>query len=297
MKNLLANAVALALLAANASAKESAPIHIQAHRGAGVALPENTLESFEWAWKLGVTPESDLRMTKDGTIVCFHDADFKRVATAIDDTQKTSGVEQLSLAEVQKLDVGAFRGQQFAGQRIPTLKSIFAEMTGKPERLLYLDIKKVDLDQLAALLHKRQVERQVIFTSEHPQLIRDWLKRVPKSKTLLWNRGTEEQLAKKMAELRKNDFKGITHLQIHVKVIDLDKDEPFMPSSSFLRTLGKELKSHNIVFQTFPTNSDDERTYKKLLELGVESFATDYPEITLRAARSFQDKRRLSSSN
>jgi glycerophosphoryl diester phosphodiesterase len=39
--------------------------NIQAHRCAGIALPENTLESAEWAWQHGVTPEVDLRLTED----------------------------------------------------------------------------------------------------------------------------------------------------------------------------------------------------------------------------------------
>jgi glycerophosphoryl diester phosphodiesterase len=297
MKIFVANIVLLAVVAAGATGKEPAPFHIQAHRGAGAALPENTLESFTWAWKLGVTPESDLRMTKDGTIVCFHDADFKRVANGINDSQKGNGVENLSLAEVQKLDVGSFRGSQYAGQRIPTLESVFAEMTGKPERLLYLDIKKVDLDQLASLVHKHNVEQQVIFTSEHSRLIRDWKKRIPKSMTLLWNRGSEEQLSKKMADLRKTDFAGITHLQIHLQLIDLDAKEPFMPGSEFLRKLGQELKSRDILFQVLPTNSSDQRTYEKLLELGVASFATDYPETTLQAVQNFRKHSRPSAAN
>src|SRR5262245_11876153 len=123
MKILITNFALLVVLAVVAAAKDPPSFHIQAHRGAGAALPENTLESFVWAWKLGVTPESDLRMTKDGTIVCFHDADLKRVAHGIDDSQKRNGVENLSLAEVQKLDVGAFRGSQYAGEHIPTLES------------------------------------------------------------------------------------------------------------------------------------------------------------------------------
>ena len=59
--------------------------------------------------------------------------------------------------------------------------------------MLYLDIKSVKLDQLEKLVRQKGVEQQIIFTSEHPRLIRDWKKLVPKSHTLLWNRGTEEQ--------------------------------------------------------------------------------------------------------
>jgi glycerophosphoryl diester phosphodiesterase len=289
----IACCVACAFFATQSSAKGPPPqFHIQAHRGAGNALPENTLESFEWSWKHDVTPESDLRVTKDGTIVCFHDPNFKRVPVNITDAQKNESVEKLSLSDVQKFDVGSFRGSQFAGEHIPTLASVFAEMRGHPERLFYIDIKSIKLDRLAALVRKLKVERQIIFTSEKPQLIRDWKKRVPESMTLLWNRGSEEELAKKMDELRKTDFAGITHLQIHVKVVDIKSDEPFIPSSPFLRSLGKELKSRHIVFQTFSAECNDEQVYHRLMSLGVESFATDFPEQTLRAMQSFRPEQR-----
>jgi len=255
-------------------------------------MPENTLESFEWSWKHGITPESDLRVTKDGTIVCFHDPNFKRVPVDITDSQKNQSVEKLPLADIQKLDVGKFRGSQFAGQHIPTLASVFAEMRGHRDRLFYIDIKSINLDKLAALVRKFKVERQIIFTSEKPQLIRDWKKRLPESMTLLWNRGTEEELTNKMDDLRKTDFAGITHLQIHVKAGDLKSDEPFVPGSAFLRSLGKELKARHIVFQTFTAECNDEQVYQRLMALGVESFATDYPELTLHAMQTFRPEQR-----
>ena len=188
-----------------------------------------------------------LRPTKDGKIVCFHDANFARVPTNADARTKKVGVEKLTFAELQKLDVGSFRGSQYANRRIPTLASILAEIRGHPERLLYIDIKKIDLDQLASLIREYGVERQCIFTTTLYELMRDWKQRVPDSPTLLWNGGTEEELTKKIDALRKADFKGITYLQIHVHVGDLAGDEPFDPRSEFLRTLGKELKSRHRV--------------------------------------------------
>ena len=106
--------------------------------------------------------------------MCFHDASFNRVPADIDKKTKKLSVEKLTLAELQKLDVGSFRGSQYAGERIPTLESIFAKMQGHPERMLYLDIKTVDMDQLAELVHKYGLERQGIFTSEHYKLLQDW---------------------------------------------------------------------------------------------------------------------------
>ena len=71
---------------------------------------------------------------------------------------------------------------------------------------------------------------------------------------------------------------------------DLASDEPFNPRSEFLRTLGKELKSRGIVFQVLPWECADPRAYEKLLALGAESFATDYPEVTLNAVKKFRDE-------
>lgn len=284
--------------ATNTSLAEKPPaFNIQAHRCAGLALPENTLESCLWAWEHGVTPEVDMRITKDGKIVCFHDAKLDRVPTNADEKTKSLGVEKLTFAELEKLDVGSFRGQQFAGQRIPQLAAVLAEMRGRPERLLYIDIKKIDLDQLAALVREFGCEKQCIFTTTHYDLMQEWKQRVPESPTLLWNGSTEQErprheqvLAKKMDALRKANFNGITHLQIHVYVGDLASDEPFIPRKQFLQTLGQELKSRGIVFQVLPWECSDPRAYDQLLALGADSFATDYPEVTLDAVRRFRER-------
>jgi len=52
---------------------------VQSHRGAGNLMAENSVEAFDLAWNLGTLPEADLRTTRDGVIVAFHDNDFKRI--------------------------------------------------------------------------------------------------------------------------------------------------------------------------------------------------------------------------
>src|SRR5260370_23632733 len=48
---------------------------LQGHRGARGLAPENTLEAFATALKIGVTTlELDLAMTKDGVLVVSHDS-------------------------------------------------------------------------------------------------------------------------------------------------------------------------------------------------------------------------------
>ena len=53
-------ACAFSCLISGAATGADQPFHIQAHRGAGIARPENTLESFEWSWNIGVTPDIEV---------------------------------------------------------------------------------------------------------------------------------------------------------------------------------------------------------------------------------------------
>lgn len=278
------------LLSASCLFAEEKPFHVQAHRGAGINKPENTLEAFEYSWSIGVTPEADLRTTADGVIVCFHDANLARVVRGVNDAKKQTSVEKLPAKEVLELEVGSFRGDEYAGQKVPTLEDVFAAMQGDPQRLLYLDIKTADQDRLVKLIGEYEVTPQVIYTTTHHDLIQKWHKLVPDSLTLLWNGGSEEKLKEKMAAVRAANFEGITHLQIHVRVGDLTSDDPFTPSSTFLKEIGQELKDRGIVFQVLPWECQDQEAYVRLLELGVESFATDYPEVTLEGVNAFRSR-------
>ncbi len=50
-----------------------------AHRGFHMFAPENTIGAYEAAIEAGLAIELDIRQTKDGEIVCFHDAYTKRL--------------------------------------------------------------------------------------------------------------------------------------------------------------------------------------------------------------------------
>src|SRR6266511_3576027 len=112
---------------------------IQSHRGAGELAPENTVEAFELGWKFGTYPEADVRTTKDGMIVAFHDNDFSRVVKNISPEMAKKGVADVTFEELGKLDVGSWLGDQFKGRRISKIASVLELMKGRPERHLYLD--------------------------------------------------------------------------------------------------------------------------------------------------------------
>ena len=168
------------------------------------------------------------------------------------------------------------------------MEDVFAAMQGHPKRQIYLDIKGVSLPELAAMVNKYNVARRVIFASTHDDLIREWKRLVPESQSLNWMGGTEEKLAERLASLEKLDFEGITSLQIHVRLKDLDDPKaPFTPSPEFLRETGTLLRKHGVTYQALPWGDCDPKVYGMLMDLGVQSFATDRPVKTLRAVQEY----------
>ncbi len=289
-----------------------AQVIVQSHRGAGVLAEENTVHAFEVGWSLGTYAESDLRTTRDGVIVTFHDDNFSRVVKGVTPELAKRGVKDLTYLELMKLDVGAWKGDRFEGRRVSKLSDAFAVMNGRPERHLYLDIKNVDFPQLAQEVHAAHVEKQIVLASPKPEQIRAWKKLVPESATLLWMRGGDQVLRARIAALRQTDFAGITQLQIHVfpnRTLEAAmaiagttaaklgispaaakaSGDPFTPSSAFIAELGRELRTRHILFQVLPY-TDDAGVYAPLLDLGVMSFATDHPDITLREIKAYYDR-------
>ena len=55
--------------------------------------------------------------------------------------------------------------------------------------------------------------------------------------------------------------------------------------TDFLREVARELKPRGILFQALPWGAKDPAIYRQLLDLGVESFATDYPDVVVPVMR------------
>jgi glycerophosphoryl diester phosphodiesterase len=92
-------------------------LEITAHRAGAVGVPENTVVALkraivdraDWA-------EIDVQLTSDKAIIVMHDIDLARVGGG------NRRVDQATFAEIRELDVGSSVGQQFAGEKIPTLE-------------------------------------------------------------------------------------------------------------------------------------------------------------------------------
>jgi glycerophosphoryl diester phosphodiesterase len=105
------------------------------HRGSCRDRPENTVAGVRRAAEAGAdAAEVDVRTTKDGALVCLHDADLSRT------TDGTGKVGDATLAEVKRLDAGSKFDKAFAGERVPTLREVLAAAKWKVG--VMLDLKE-----------------------------------------------------------------------------------------------------------------------------------------------------------
>ncbi len=105
-----------------------------AHRGASKDAPENSLAAFALAWQQGADGiEADFRLTRDGRIVCLHDATTGRTAT-VDLVAADSTFDELC-----RLDIGARKGSSWQGERIPSLEEVLEQQP--PGKMIFIELK------------------------------------------------------------------------------------------------------------------------------------------------------------
>ena len=90
-----------------------------AHRGLSLSMPENSIPSFAAAIACGAHEiEFDLWLSADGVPVICHDPDLNRVA-GVDMVLTESSWE-----DIKKIDLGAFKGKEWSGIKIPRFEDV-----------------------------------------------------------------------------------------------------------------------------------------------------------------------------
>src|SRR3954469_21711707 len=109
-------------------------MEIIAHRGASFDAPENTLSAINLAWEQGADAvEVDVHLSRDGRVVVIHDSDTRKTARV-----KHKVCDQ-DWSELQKLDVGRWKGRKWTGERIPDLEQLLA--SAPSGKRLFVEVK------------------------------------------------------------------------------------------------------------------------------------------------------------
>jgi glycerophosphoryl diester phosphodiesterase len=134
-------------------------INIVGHKGATGYAPENTLPSFQMAIAIGCDrAELDVRSTKDGQIVVFHDDEVSRLTNGV------GLVSEMTLSELKKLDCEQ-------GEKIPTLQEVIDVCKNKID--LQIELKADGTPELVNdIVLKNDIQDQVVITSFHDNLLK-----------------------------------------------------------------------------------------------------------------------------
>ncbi len=140
-----------------------------AHRGLAdtIGYVENTLPAFINSMQKGYAIETDLRLTKDGSIVCFHDHDLKRLA------DKELNIIDLSDEEIKQISL-------VNGQKICFLSDFLKHINGKVPLVIELkDHQPLELVDKTISAFKDYIG-DFVFKSFDPRLVKRARKLAPK---------------------------------------------------------------------------------------------------------------------
>ena len=165
---------------------------IVAHRGFSGLFPELTQRAFVEALKLPIHGiECDVRLTRDGKLVVFHDATVNRT------TNGTGTVARMDYAELAKLN----NGTEEDPQHILLLEELLELMQDFPDKHIYIETKhptrfgpEVDEQTLRVLRynHLSDSERVHVISFSH-SAVRYFTKHAPELETYYLFRLRERQ--------------------------------------------------------------------------------------------------------
>ena len=232
---------------------------ILAHRGASGYAPENTMEAFELAAKMGADGlELDVHFTADGEVVVIHDE-------KIDRTSNGQGlVTDYTLSELKSFDFGYhFNGEKRTGVKIPTLDEVY-ELTSQLGMIVNVEIKSADPDIVKAcdiIAERHGMRDKVIYSSfDHFQIQR--------ANEMIPNAFIAPLYSFNML----NPWNYC--LDIGAKAV-----HPHRAQIKRINDYVKNCHDRGIRVHTWTVNTEEAMAF--LLDAGVDAIITNYPDIAL----------------
>ena len=224
------------------------------HRGAMGRAPENTMSSFEMGVALGADClEMDIHESKDGEIVVIHDAAVDRT------TDGTGRVASLSCRELKRLDAGAWFDPSFRGERIPRLAEVLEWAQGRVP--LVIEVKGDPVP-------RHGIEEELLSFVDHHGMI---------GETMVIS--FHHETVRRVKELDPRIATGILYvcsLADTGSTARAARADSVRPQWSYLTPeLVREAHADNLTVSTWTV--DEVSDMEKVVALGVDSIATDYP--------------------
>lgn len=233
---------------------------ILGHRGASRAAPENTLAAFREAARMGADGvELDVHLSADGVPVVIHNASVNVT------TDGKGYVHTMPLAQLKELDAGSHFAPRFAGERIPTLEEVFAEV-GR-QLLINIELKSQPA-------HVRGLEPAVV----------DLVNRMGMA-ARVWVSSFKPYMLSEVRRLAPQIPCGLLYEPASVGVFLLS---PFTPYEAVhphytLATAGRVRRAHRRQRRVMAWTVDNVSVAQALAALGVDGLITNTPDRLLAA--------------
>ncbi len=234
-----------------------------AHRGFSSQFPENTVASMKGGIEAGTNGnELDVRKSADGVIYLMHDGSLKRY------TGEEINPSTLTMAELRKRDVGAFKGEKFRGEPVATMDEVVALHVGTGTApVVELKDGGIEADVLAILKKYDMVDKSLIiaFSASACKKMRE----LDENIFIAWlcTRGKEETNEAYGARIIK------TCADCKINAVDMEH-------SAVTPELVKMLKDAGLTVMCWTVNNEDRM--RACLEAGVDSVTTDCPDKLLK---------------
>ena len=238
--------------------RQQHPVWVVGHRGAPRRARENTLDSFDAAELLGVDAvEFDLRQTRDGEAVVFHDEQIQL------GTQHLA-IRSFTTREIEKLALPS----EFGDYRIPRLEEVFHRYGAA---LRYVVEVKVASSTHRLTMARRIAHLASVFGVTRRCLVASF----------------DAELVKLVREV--DPALAVSFL--FDRPVALPEEGRVTPLFPAVDAVGpaKELVTPSLMEQAtrsalsvHPWTADEEPEIRRLLGLGVASVTTNAPDIALR---------------
>ena len=239
----------IGILLTAAAAGQTRRVVAISHRGEHLVRPENTIPAFREAISVGADfIEVDVQTTSDGKLVLSHDNTVDRC------TNGKGKIAEMTFEQVEALDAGIKRGQEFAGVKIPTFDQALDLARGKIG--IYVDVKNASATDLVSHIDGHGMTDHVVIYCKL-DLAKQILALNPRLKV--------------MPESRTVDNVHLLVEQLHPKVIAYGAGD-FTPE-----IIAAAKQAHAAIYVDRMGNTDGPEGWQSAIDAGADGIQTDRP--------------------
>lgn len=249
---------------------------VVAHRGDSANYPENTLDAFISAAKMGIDViETDVHLTKDKKLVIWHDPTLER------NTDGNGTLESHTLSELKGLDAG-YTFTKDGGKTYPyrgkgiKLCTLDEALKACPESRFNIDLKSQEediVDIFIDVIRQNKAEKRVCGASFHLNNLKKLRRLAPDIQTSVTTWEVIPLLLREKLHILPKTFDRILVFQVPVRQYKI---------TVITKHFVKEMHKRGAVVMVWTIN--DENEMRRLFSLGVDTIMTDNPRLVIKVA-------------